>query len=116
MNVFSDDEVINIDYINYKGERSVRRIHPIKVWFGETKYHEGPQDFLMAIDIEKRELRDFACKDIVSWTPAIEDADMDVDYLLREVATNYIGADKGQKIIIYMETYKFLNRLQECLP
>jgi predicted DNA-binding transcriptional regulator YafY len=53
-----------IDYTNYKGERSVRTIRPICIWFGSTEYHKEPQFLLNALDVDKNEERDFAMKDI----------------------------------------------------
>jgi hypothetical protein len=54
-------------YKNWKGEVSQRRVIPLKVWFGVSKYHEadGAQWFLKAYDIDKQAERDFAMKDII---------------------------------------------------
>lgn len=58
-----------IDYTNYRGERRMRRIKPIKIYFGTNDYHSDPQWLLSAIDVERDELRDFAMAKIHSWAP-----------------------------------------------
>lgn len=60
-----------IDVTNHRGERSYRRIEPVRVWHGESPYHEdGEQWFLRAVDQEKGAMRDFAMKDVHGWRPA----------------------------------------------
>lgn len=64
--------VVVIDYVNHRGERSMRRIVPDDVepfYFGETAWHAGPQWLLDARDLDKDEDRTFAMKDIHSWKP-----------------------------------------------
>jgi hypothetical protein len=39
-------------------------LEPVQVWFGSTQWHPEPQWFLNARDLEKREYRDFALKDM----------------------------------------------------
>lgn len=56
-----------IIYTNWRGETSERSIVPIKIWFGSTKWHNGKQWFIRALDVEKNEERDFALKDIKKW-------------------------------------------------
>lgn len=62
---------VNIDYTNHRGERSVRYILPLRVWFGESEFHpqEGHQWYLRAYDYDKDAERDFAMKDIHKWDP-----------------------------------------------
>lgn len=43
-------------------------MHPKKIWFGSTEWHKEPQWLMTAMDVEKNEIRDFAMKDIESWT------------------------------------------------
>jgi hypothetical protein len=59
-----------IDYTNWRGQRSRRRIMPIRIEFGSTEYHPEPQWFVVAIDIEKTDERKFSMKDIHSWIAA----------------------------------------------
>lgn len=56
-----------IDYTNWRGERSVRRVLPVSVFFGTTQYHRDKQWFLTAVDVEKNAERHFAMSDIHSW-------------------------------------------------
>jgi len=53
-----------IDYINWKGERSLRAIEPQSLSFGSNEWHPNPQWLLRAFDVEKSAWRDFAVSDI----------------------------------------------------
>jgi predicted DNA-binding transcriptional regulator YafY len=53
-----------VSYTNHRGETSVRRLEPVQVWFGSTQWHHEPQWFLNARDLDKREYRDFALRDM----------------------------------------------------
>lgn len=53
------------EYINWEGKKAVRRVMPIKLWYGKTQYHPKEQWLLRATDLEKDAERDFAVKDIV---------------------------------------------------
>ncbi len=52
------------EYKNYKSIVSRRNVQPIKIWYGETKYHPIKQYFLKAYDLDKDQERDFALSDI----------------------------------------------------
>jgi hypothetical protein len=56
-----------IDYTNWRGERSKRRIVPVSIRFGKTDWHPEHQWLLLAWDMAKQEPREFAMKDIHSW-------------------------------------------------
>lgn len=56
--------VVALDYTNWKGERSQRRVVPIRIYFGSTEYHTEEQFLLEALDIDKGTNRTFAMKDI----------------------------------------------------
>jgi len=58
---------VYITYKNWKGVIGHRRVHPIKIWYGGTEFHQELQWFLHAIDIEKGEERNFAMKDVMMW-------------------------------------------------
>jgi predicted DNA-binding transcriptional regulator YafY len=58
-----------IDYTNWKGERRERRIQPYSIDFCAEPMHPEPQWVLYAFDLEKKEYRSFAMKDIHSWRP-----------------------------------------------
>jgi predicted DNA-binding transcriptional regulator YafY len=64
------EQEVHIDYINWEGKRSLRRIKPLKIFFGSTNWHKEPQWLLKAMDIDKGEERDFALKDILKWEQA----------------------------------------------
>lgn len=60
---------VEIDYTNWRGERSVRRVVPERIQWTANKWHRELQWLLRAWDEEKRDFRDFAMKDIHSWRP-----------------------------------------------
>ncbi len=63
------EKVVIIDYTNYRGERSERRILPSSMAHTSNQWHREPQWLLTAMDLAKGELRTFAMKDIHSWRP-----------------------------------------------
>ena len=63
------NSIVEIDYINWKGERRVRSIRPIRAWFGKTIYHPEPQWLWAAWCLESMEERDFAMAGIHAWRP-----------------------------------------------
>ncbi len=63
-----DNMKVEIDYTNYRGERRLRKILPLRIIFGENPYHkDGEQWFVTAVDLETEQIRTFAMKDIHSW-------------------------------------------------
>lgn len=60
---------VTIDYTNWRGVRSQRRIQPRVLHWGQSEYHPEPQFLLRAWDVEKRAMREFAMKDIHAWAP-----------------------------------------------
>jgi hypothetical protein len=56
-------ETLEIGYTNYRGEWSMRRIEPVRLWVGSTDWHPEPGLLLEAIDLDKNETRHFAVKD-----------------------------------------------------
>lgn len=60
---------VEIEYVNWKGVRSSRQIHPQQMFYGVTEYHPEMQWLLDAFDFTKWERRTFAMKDIHSWVP-----------------------------------------------
>ena len=55
---------IKIDYQNWKGERRIREILPIRLLWGSNEYHPTEQWLLEATDLEKQATRFFALKGI----------------------------------------------------
>jgi predicted DNA-binding transcriptional regulator YafY len=65
-----------IDYTNWRGERSKRRIRPHQIVFENNEWHPETQWLLEAADLEKGEMRTFALANIHSWQPVgVESAD-----------------------------------------
>lgn len=60
-------KTVKILYTNWKGETSVRNIIPERIEFLSNEWHKEEQWCLVAFDIDKRDFRTFACKDIKSW-------------------------------------------------
>lgn len=60
-------ESVSILYTNHRGETATRKIIPVKIWFGATKWHSEPQWLLDAVDIKKNAKRSFALKEIRAW-------------------------------------------------
>lgn len=60
-------QMVRIDYVNYRGERAVRRVVPHRLYFGEVEWHPGTQWILDAWDVEKAAIRSFAVADIYQW-------------------------------------------------
>ena len=60
----SDKQAIRIDYTNHRGERRIRKVRPIQVWFGDSPYHKGEQWFFEAWDCARNRRRDFLLVDI----------------------------------------------------
>jgi hypothetical protein len=58
---------IEIDYTNYRGERAVRKILPIRVFYGKTEYHPEEQWLLKALDWDRNVERDFSLNSIHRW-------------------------------------------------
>lgn len=61
------DLAIKVLYKNYKGEVAERSILPMEVLFGSNEYHTSPQWLLKVFDLEKKDYRTYALKDIQRW-------------------------------------------------
>lgn len=62
------DGAVTIDYTNYRGERALRTVLPIRIWFGSTAWHPDKQWLLEARDLDREVARDFALADIHHWS------------------------------------------------
>lgn len=58
-----------IDYTNWRGERSTRRIIPKQLLFQATTWHPDEQWLIRALDLDKGEARLFALSGVHSWEP-----------------------------------------------
>ena len=60
---------VEIDYTNWRGERSVRRVLPLSWRYGSNEWHKDQQWLMKACDLDKDEEREFAMSSIHSWKP-----------------------------------------------
>lgn len=58
---------VTIDYTNYKHERKLRNIEPVRILFGSSEWHPEPQWLLRALDIDRGVIREFAIANIHAW-------------------------------------------------
>lgn len=58
---------VEIDYTNWRGERSKRLIHPVDLIFTSNAWHLNKQWLVKAIDLETGDHRTFAMVNIHSW-------------------------------------------------
>lgn len=56
-----------IDYTNWRGKRRQRKISPLRINFSATEHHPEKQWLLVAVDVEKEDVRTFAMSNIHSW-------------------------------------------------
>lgn len=64
---------VTIDYTNWRGARSMRRVRPVSIVYENNEWHPETQWLLYAIDLEKGEERCFALAGIHSWNRAERD-------------------------------------------
>ncbi|MFZ4100006.1 MAG: WYL domain-containing protein [Chlamydiia bacterium] len=62
------EQLVVIDYTNWRGERALRRIQPQSIQFGTTEWHPKPQWLLVAWDLDREALREFSLSDIHAWS------------------------------------------------
>lgn len=58
---------VEIDYVNWEGKRSNRRIIPLAINWASNQWHPECQWLLSAVDVDKNAIRYFAMKDILHW-------------------------------------------------
>ena len=58
---------LKFKYLNWEKKTAIRTVKPIKIWYGKTQFHTHKQWFLKALDLDKKEERDFAMKDIIKF-------------------------------------------------
>jgi hypothetical protein len=62
------EHTVEIDYTNWKGERRLRRIIPLKLWYGENEYRRGDQWILSAMDMEDGgKIKTFSLTGVRGW-------------------------------------------------
>jgi predicted DNA-binding transcriptional regulator YafY len=55
---------LQFTYVNYKNETGIRKVEPNYIYYGFSIHHPEYQWLLNAYDLEKKDFRDFAVKDI----------------------------------------------------
>jgi hypothetical protein len=60
-------KVVRILYFNWRGNTNIRTIIPDSILFSSTQWHKENQWLLKAYDMDKKEERLFAVKDILKW-------------------------------------------------
>ncbi|MDP3881461.1 MAG: hypothetical protein Q8Q31_01130 [Nanoarchaeota archaeon] len=63
----AEDMAMEVVYRNYKGEVKDRKIIPLKIYYGHNEYHTGDQWLLKVWDLDKRDYREYAFRDILEW-------------------------------------------------
>ena len=58
---------VTIDYTNWRGVRSLRRIRPLRIAFENNEWHHTTQWVLYADDLDKNEERTFALQNVHNW-------------------------------------------------
>lgn len=56
-----------VDYTNHRGERAIRQIMPIRLYFGSTQWHPQEQWMLEVYDHDKDAVRDYAIAGVHQW-------------------------------------------------
>ncbi len=59
--------VVEVVYTNWEGKTAIRKILPMRLYFGETEYHKGQQFLLECFDVDKQAPRTYAVRDIGKW-------------------------------------------------
>jgi predicted DNA-binding transcriptional regulator YafY len=61
-----EKKVILIQYTNWRGETSLRKVIPEEIYFGSSEWHPESQWLMRAYDLDKEAYRDFALKDMTT--------------------------------------------------
>lgn len=66
-------KAVTLDYTNWKGERDLRHVIPLGLWYGVSPFHEqdGEQYYIRAFDLGRGAYRDFSLKSVHSATPYV---------------------------------------------
>jgi hypothetical protein len=57
-------EYIEFDYVNWKGKKGHRKARVLGFFFGTTEFHKEEQWLMQASDLDKKEERTFAMRDM----------------------------------------------------
>lgn len=65
-----EDLAVSVTYKNWQGQVGERKIIPLSTSYGSTEYHKEPQWLLRVWDVDKRDYRVYAMRDIQKWGSA----------------------------------------------
>lgn len=68
LTLYTANTIIHFRYTNHKLETESRRARIMSVWYGTSEYHQGEQWFLMARDLDRDAIRNFAMRDMTGVT------------------------------------------------
>ncbi len=61
------DVAIKLIYKNWRGEVAERTIIPLSIFLGKTEFHKEEQWLMRVYDLDKKDYRDYALKDVQDW-------------------------------------------------
>jgi len=61
----SESWELRFGYTNWQGRNSERRVRPISVRYGQSKWHPRDGWLMLALDLDKNEEREFSMRDMV---------------------------------------------------
>jgi|GEM_PF-1692669 len=66
MKIINAGDIVEFDYLNWKGIKGHRTVFIKCFKFGQTKYHPKDQWLMEAYDYDKHDTRIFAMKDMIN--------------------------------------------------
>ena len=65
--LFAKGEFVEVNYVNFRGEKAWLKIMPLSMRFGTSKWHQEPQFLLKVLDVKKFKVREFAMNHCEQW-------------------------------------------------
>lgn len=62
-----NNRAVKLVYTNHQNVTSIRNVLPRRLWFGVTEWHTEEQWLLEVYDLDKKQTRNFALRDIQKW-------------------------------------------------
>ena len=59
--------MVKVEYKNWKGETGIRSIIPLNIFYGNTEYHKEEQWLMKVWDLDKKDYRTYALRDVLKW-------------------------------------------------
>lgn len=63
----TDRIIAKVRYKNWKGEIGIRQIIPLEIFYGNSEYHTEEQWLMRVWDIDRKDYRVYAARDIIEW-------------------------------------------------